>query len=219
LSCGEDGKINGFNQYRVGLNAGAFASDITFGGKIDPYIERRSVSASFEYHPNLDSTFSFGAGAGLGGRMDFDNAHAPPTRVSIDPGWLLSFAYSRRLMNGLGSKPFMLLSFSGGFAGAATHLTEPAAPGPSEQLLTGDIRAGLTVGKTFFRTISPYGSLRVFGGPIIWKYQGKSELGTDTRHVQIAAGMVTSLPKNFDLFAEVAPLFERGVTIGAGKSF
>jgi hypothetical protein len=152
--------------------------------------------------------------------MAFVNPHGDgQTHVSIDPGWLVSFAYSRRLMNGLGSKPFMLFSLSGGGSGAGTHLTAPVAPGPTEQLFAFDVRAGLTVGKTFFRTISPYASLRLFGGPIIWKYQGKSELGTDQRHVQLAVGMVTALPKGFDLFAEVAPLFERGVTIGGGKSF
>jgi hypothetical protein len=220
LTCKADGTIEGFEKYRVGASAGAFASDITFGGGIDPYIERRSVSASFDWHPNLKSTLSFGAGAGLGGRMVFHDAKTGGTaRVTIDPGWLVSFAYSTRLVDGLGSKPFVLVSISAGGSGAGTHATSPAPPGPNEQLLAFDVRGGVTVGKTFFRTINPYASARVFGGPIFWKYAGDTKLGTDQRHVQLAVGMVTLLPKSFDLFAEVAPIFERGVTVGGGKSF
>ena len=51
LTCGADGKIQGFDPFRVGLAFGAFASNVTFGDGIHPYIERESASASFEWHP------------------------------------------------------------------------------------------------------------------------------------------------------------------------
>ncbi|HVY48905.1 MAG TPA: hypothetical protein VHB21_23610 [Minicystis sp.] len=218
LTCKGDGTVEGFDRYRVGLNAAAFASDVTFGGGIDPYIERRAVTATFDVHPGLASTLSFGAGVGLGGRLAFMD-HALPVRETIDPGWLVTFAWSQRLVDGLGKKPFVLVSLSAGASGAGTHATAPAAAGPTEQLYAFDVRGGVTVGKTFFQTLSPYAAARIFGGPILWTYRGKSELGTDQRHVQLAVGMVTRLPAGFDAFAEVAPAFERGVTVGAGRSF
>jgi hypothetical protein len=214
LTCGADGKIQGFDPFRVGLAFGAFASNVTFGDGIHPYIERESASASFEWHPNLDTTLSWGAGASLGGRMIFDDVHE-----TIGAGWLVTFAYTRRLMTGLGSKPFMLMSFSAGVSEASTYPTTPAPNPGTEPLWAIDVRAGLVVGKTFWRTLSPYGAARVYGGPIIWKYAGQTRTGTDEGHFQIAAGMVASLPKGFDLFGEVAPIFERGVTVGVGKSF
>jgi hypothetical protein len=229
LTCKGDGTIEGFHPWRVGASFGTFASDVTFGDGIDPYIERRAVTASVEYHPNLDTTLQAGVGAGLGGRMTFERPRAcagsgrrcAPVRVdqTILPGWVATFAYSRRLMNGLGSKPFILLSISAGGSGAGTRGLEPTREEPAETLYAFDVRAGLTVGKTFFRTLSPYAAVRVFGGPIIWKLDGDTVMGTDTRHVQLAAGMLVSLPAELDAFAEVAPIFERGVTVGIGKSF
>ena len=151
--------------------------------------------------------------------MLYADPHGGPGHETIDAGWLFSVAYSRRLLDGAGKKPFMLLSISGGGSGAGIHPMTPQPASPGGQLYAFDIRAGLTVGKTFYRTISPYGSLRLFGGPIFWHEYGDTKLGTDQRHVQLAVGMVAALPKSFDMFAEVAPLFERGVTVGVGKSF
>ena len=67
--------------------------------------------------------------------------------------------------------------------------------------------------------ISPYIAVRAFGGPVIWSIDGETRTGTDKRHFQIAAGMVSNLPRGFDLFAEVAPFAERAVTIGGGVGF
>ena len=82
-----------------------------------------------------------------------------------------------------------------------------------------DLRVRLTVGKTFFDTLSPYAAVAAFGGPVFWNYRGSVTLGTDRNHYAIALGAVVSLPRGLDTFAEVAPLGERGVTIGGGKSF
>lgn len=89
----------------------------------------------------------------------------------------------------------------------------------SVSLFAFDIRLGLTVGKTFWNVLSPYAAVRAFGGPVIWNIDGQTRTGTDLRHFQIALGMVSSLPRGFDLFAEAAPGGERTVTIGGGVSF
>ena len=201
----------------MGATYGVFGSDLTFGeGASFVSIERRAVSAAFDLRWSETSTLSFGAGASLGGSMKLD-----ATRYTILPGWLFTVSYSRRLLDGRGAMPFLLLGVSGGGSGASTREVtygKRAAPA-SAFLYAFDIRVGLTVGKTFWNVLSPYAAVRAFGGPVIWKLAGKTRTGTDRYHVQTAAGMVCSLPRGVDLFAEVAPLGERSVTLGGGVGF
>ncbi len=70
-------------------------------------------------------------------------------------------------------------------------------------------RGGLTLGKSFWNTLSPYAVFRAFGGPVIWSYAGSAVLAGDLYHVQLGAGMVTALPRGFDVFVEGVPLGER----------
>ncbi len=162
---------------------------------------------------------------GLSGTLGVDAVTGkdarPARRFDITPGWLISGSWSRRLLDGTGSKPFVLVSVSLGVSGAWTREEVPAGvPAPDlAPFYAIDLRAGLTVGKTFFNTLSPYGAARVYGGPVIWKYDGSTTTGGDRYHFQLAVGLVTALPKGFDLYAEVAPGGERGVTVGGGKSF
>jgi hypothetical protein len=179
-------------------------------------IERYAVTAGIDYRFSPESTFGGGVGAGLGGLITVG-----AQRFHVDPGWLVTLSYSRRLLDGTGKKPFLVLGVSGGASGAGTEeelLPLGAAPATAT-LYAIDIRAGLTVGKTFWNTLSPYAALRAFGGPVLWSYAGKSVLASDLYHVQLGAGMVVALPRGFDTFAEVVPLGERAVTVGFGKSF
>jgi hypothetical protein len=179
-------------------------------------IERFAVTAGVDYRFSPTSTVGGGLGAGLGGLITVG-----ARRFQVDPGWLVTFSYSRRLLDGTGKKPFLVLGVSAGGSGAGTReeLTPAGAPPETAMLYAFDIRAGLTVGKTFWNTLSPYAALRVFGGPVFWGYDGKSVLASDLYHVQLGGGMVTALPRGFDLFAEGIPLGERAVTVGAGKTF
>jgi hypothetical protein len=141
-------------------------------------------------------------------------------RFLILPGWEVTFAYSRRLLDGHGNLPFLLLGISAGGSGAWTReeVTHGPTPGTTG-FYAFDIRGGLTVGKTFFNTLSLYAVARAFGGPVIWKYNGTTVLASDQYHVQLGGGVVTALPRAFDVFVEGVPLGEHGVTLGGGKSF
>jgi hypothetical protein len=108
---------------------------------------------------------------------------------------------------------------SGGGSGARTREEVFVGPAASAGLYAFDVRVGLTVGKTFFDTLSPYATLRAFGGPILWGYEGKTVLAGDLYHVQFGGGLVTALPRGFDVFVEGIPLGERAVVLGAGKGF
>jgi hypothetical protein len=158
-------------------------------------------------------TVGGGAGAGVGGLIVSRDA-----RYKVTPGWLVTGTWSRRLADGTGKKPFLLIGVAFGASGATTR-RELAMTEESASLYALDIRAALTVGKTFWSTLSPYASVRAFGGPVFWSHAGKSIVGSDTHHYQVALGMAMALPRGFDLFVDGAPLGERALAIGAGKSF
>jgi hypothetical protein len=174
------------------------------------------VSVSLDYRLGPANTFSIGGGAGLSGRLAMSGS-----RYEISPGWLFTASYSRLLLDGRGAAPFLLFGASFGGSGASTRAAVPfvmAAP-PSVSLYAIDLRLGLTVGKTFWNVLRPYAAVRAFGGPVIWKINSETRNGTDRRHFQLAAGLSSSLPRGVDLYAEIAPLGERAVTLGGGVAF
>ncbi|MBK6513441.1 MAG: hypothetical protein IPM79_05575 [Polyangiaceae bacterium] len=111
-----------------------------------------------------------------------------------------------------------MLSASLGAAGTPTRLG--AERGDYVGL---DFRFGATVGKTFFGWLSPYATLRAFGGPIFFFVDDESDaggarlrLGTDKFHFQGGLGAVFILPENLDLFVEGQPGAEQGGFAGLG---
>lgn len=196
-------------KYHVGVSYGVFGSTLTFGS-VEGDVLRRAAIATFEWRKSDTMTFQVGAGAALPGALTVGDE-----RIRIDPGFLVSVASSWRLVDGAGSKPFVLLALTGAASFASTARTN----GERAPFIAIDVRAGLTVGKTFFDVLSPYAAARVFGGPVFWRISGDALTGTDTHHYQIGAGMVVALPKYWDVFAEGAPLGERAVSVGGGRAF
>jgi hypothetical protein len=184
-------------------------------------IERLAVTASADYRLSPETTLGGGVGAGLGGVIGVETTPgASPTRYLVLPGWELTVSYSRRLLDGRGKAPFLVLGISGGGSGAWTRKEVLTGPSPGTSTLYAfDFRAGLILGKTFWNTLSPYAVVRGFGGPIAWGYGGQTVFATDLYHFQLGAGLVTLLPRGFDVFVEGVPLGERAVTLGAGKTF
>jgi hypothetical protein len=188
------------------------------------------VTASFDYRLSPVTTLGGGVGAGLGGVITVvppSASGAPPAnprRFLVLPGWEATLSYSRRLLDGHGNWPFLVLGISGGGSGASTRQetlgTPPigASPPSTSSLYAIDVRAGLLLGKTFWKTLSPYAALRGFGGPVLWEYAGSSVTGTDRYHYQVGGGLVTALPRGFDMFVEGVPLGERAITLGVGKA-
>jgi len=174
---------------------------------------RQAVSGSFEYQATATTTLSIGAGVGTGGTLV-----VPGERRTISPGWLASAAYARRLGDGQGPLPFVILGLSLGGSGARTRLATLPSAG-SSPFYAFDFRVGITVGKTFLEVLTPYAAARLFAGPVIWAHGGTTSVGTDQNHYQLAAGFVVSLPRGFDAFAEAAPFGERVATFGGGLSF
>jgi hypothetical protein len=173
------------------------------------------VTVSADYRLSPVTTVGGGAGVGLGGLLTTGGQ-----RYRVLPGWEITGAWSRRLLDGRGKLPFLVLAVSGGASGASTQEEVYSGPAPgTSSFYAFDIRAGLTVGKTFWSTLSPYAVVRAFGGPVLWGQGGKTQLESDLYHVQLGAGLVTTLPRAFDVFVEGVPLGERALTLGAGKTF
>ena len=80
---------------------------------------------------------------------------------------------------------------------------------------TTDLRASVTASRTLWDRLTPYFSVRVFGGPIFWR----GTTGSDTSHVQLAAGLGLELAPGWSLHVEGAALAERGLFGGLSVAF
>lgn len=167
----------------------------------------------------------FGAGTSFLGRIEMGGE-----RHILNPGWLGALTGSYRAWDGQGTLPFFgLLTMTVAASGAGTSkergapALQNASPSASKDenasFYAIDARLGLIVGKTFWNTLTPYAGVRVFGGPIFWRFQGQDIQGTDQYHYQLALGFSSSLPGKVDLFAEAVPLGERAFSIGGGLAF
>jgi hypothetical protein len=213
---GDDPDASLGQRWHAGVSYGVFGSDLSIIGGPSASIQREAVSASLEYRVSATTTWGGGAGAGVGGLLVTNG-----TRYTINPGWLLTALYARRLLDGRGQKPFLLFGMAFGASGASTQaqtFAVGATPARSS-LYAFDVRGALTVGKTFWGALSPYASVRLYGGPILWSLQSKTVVAGDDYHVQGAVGLAVALPDGFDAYAEGAPGGERGVTMGLGRSF
>lgn len=185
-------------------------TDLVFGDVPDAATERHAALVTSEFQISRRHTLQISAGGVLGGSLELDGR-----RFSIDTGWVGAVAFAWRLLEGEGYAPFLLssLSFS-----ASSARTEDDASGAAAHLTALDLRGGLTAGKTFWGVLSPYASLRVFGGPVFWSYDGEDIGGSDKYHYQPAVGAVVTLGP-VDLYGEWAFLGERALAGGAGVSF
>lgn len=213
-------------RFRAGLAYGVFGTDLSFSNDMEATIQRRAVSASFEYRLSERWNLVAGAGTSFLGRIDMGGE-----RHTLNPGWLGSISGSYRMWDGQGTLPFFgLLTMTIAVSGASTskERSAPALPqnvspsGSSDSdasFFAADARLGFIVGKTFWNALTPYAGVRVFGGPIFWRFQGQDIQGTDQYHYQLALGFSSSLPGGVDLFAEAVPLGERAVSVGGGLAF
>jgi hypothetical protein len=196
-------------RWHVGATYGATWSRLTIGGQ-SADIARRSVSASVELRPSSRWTVSLGGGAAVAGDLVLG-----ARRFTLDPGWIAAVAGSYRILDGTGASPFLIASVALSASGARSR---EDATGQTATFTTTDARGALTVGKIFWNAFGPFASVRGFGSPAIWTLDGKGVTGTDDYHYQVAVGVVAAV-KRLDVFAELAPLGEKAVTVGAGYAF
>ena len=109
---------------------------------------------------------------------------------------------------------FLTGSIGLGASHTSTHeQLDAGMRGPRVSLTAIDARGGVTAGRTF-GPLSPYLLARVFGGPVLWAWDGASTTGTDTHHFQLGAGASLSIGARATLLVDVSALGERAASLG-----
>lgn len=140
----------------------------------------------------------------------------------LRPGGSFSLGLGREWLGDTAGHGFLTtsLALSGTFAttSATTFATTGGLAGRDLYIAT-DFSFAMAVGKTFWNVWSPYLGARVFGGPIWWTAMSKTIPGQDPDHHAISVGSVLTLPGNFELAVDWAPVGARTVTAQVAVSF
>ena len=188
--------------------SGLFTSTrLRFSGGVAGDETRNVLMATIAYSPSPRVTLHASAGASLFGTLDMpDGAY----RFSSGPAALIGCSW--RLLEG---PEFILLTSGLSFSASRTE----SATVPSADYQAFDLRLGAEVGTTLFDLLRPYVPLRVFGGPVFWRYRGEGVTGTDTHHYQVGLGLALRVQRRINLFAEAIPFGERAVSLGLSTTF
>jgi hypothetical protein len=197
----------------VGASGIYTSTSIDFSNNTRMGETRSSLVASLAYHPTARLTFQLAAGGTLGGRLA-----SPVGNQDFSSGVAAAVGGSYRIVSM--PRAFVVLTGNLSFSRETTTLAGMnGMPDVSARYEAFDVRAGALVGTTLWKVLSPYAVGRVFGGPVLWTYQGSSVTGTDAHHYQLGAGATLLLARRFSVFAEGIPLGERSVSAGTAFAF
>lgn len=187
------------SNWAIGISGLLTSTNIHFTGGVHANERREEALLTIAHNLSQDLTLQVGGGALLAGHLDL-----PDGRHDFSPGFagLLGAAY--RVVDG---DAFVILTSALSFSESRTRLERRAA----ETYAAFDLRLGTILGVTISNTVSPYVPLRVFGGPIFWRYLGQTVTGTDAYHYQAGLGLALHLPLRVNLFAEGIPFGERAL--------
>jgi len=178
------------------------------------FVWEQAALATLQFRASDRWTLQASAGGIIAGALVLGNVvHR------MRPGWLYGAAASFRVLDGTGWMPYLIVSGSFSMSGTSTEPSDAAGTGFHAPLVSMDVSLVATVGKTFFRTLSPYLVGRVFGGPVFWQRGSEVSVGTDAYHYQVGVGISLAVLQRFDAFIEGAPFGERRVSAGAGVAF
>jgi hypothetical protein len=180
---------------------------LRFSGGIHGDQTRYAGLAALAYLPTPVLTLQFGAGATFGGSL-----RMPDGRHDFSPGPTAFVGASWRVFD---ADAFLVLTSLLSFSAAKTQLQGE----PSIGYEAFDLRLGAELGTTLLHVLRPYVPVRLFGGPVYWKYQGHSVNGTDTHHYQIGLGLGVAISRRIGAFAEGIPLGERALSAGLATAF
>lgn len=187
------------------LTASAVATDTTllFGEGRRADMQRALVFVALSVPLSNRLAFQGSVGGFVAGHL-----RTPARTTSLGPGAATSLGVSVRAVDGEGAAPLVIASL-------AASGTYAAADASARHFEAYDLRATGLVGKTIANRVTPYLLGRVFGGPAFWRWDdGARVQGTDLYKFQLGAGASAKLGP-IDLFAEVTPLGERAIALGA----
>ncbi|MET0793714.1 MAG: hypothetical protein ABW061_19500 [Polyangiaceae bacterium] len=192
-------------RWAVGVSGLYTSTRLRFSGSLHADQVRYASLASLAYLPTPRLVLQVGVGVAFGGSLT-----PPDAKYDFSPGPTgLLGADFRAYDDG---RYFVLLTSALSFAASRTHLADE----PSVGYQAFDLRLGSELGVQLAEIFRPYAVVRVFGGPVYWRYLGESVTGTDTHHYQVGAGAALRVAKAVNLFAEGVPLGERALSVGVG---
>jgi hypothetical protein len=200
-------------KWRMGASGLFTSTVIRFTDSLLPGETRYAGLVEVAYAPTSRLSLSVGAGAGVGGKL-----LAPDGAHDFTPGVVTTMGVSYRFLEPTTAigRFFLVGSAQVSFTGTATQLGNS---GPTTEYDALDFRVGAAAGLTWLRRLSAYAVVRGFGGPVLWTYQGSTELGTDTHHYQVGGGIALMVFRHLELFAEGVPLGEQAIAAGASVPF
>jgi hypothetical protein len=188
--------------WAASASASYTSTRLRFSGDVHADQTRYTTLAALAYFPTPAWAVQFGAGVSAGGSLEL-----PDGRHSFSAGPAALLGASWRVYD---ERVFVVLSSVLSFSAARTHLGSE----PSVAYEAFDLRLGGEVGTTVLKILRPYVPVRVFGGPVYWRYGGNSVTGTDTHHYQVGLGVAVRLAPPLNVFAEGIPLGERSLSAG-----
>jgi hypothetical protein len=200
-------------KWRAGAVYSFTSTTILFDDGVEADQTRHIALATLAYRPTREWTLTASSGSLFSGGLEVDR-----TAYEFAPGIVAALGASWRALDAEGLRPFVVFAGQLSYADAPTKEVS-VTNAPSIRYRAVDLRLGATAGWPIGRLLTPYALARGFGGPVFWRYQGESQVGTDAYKYQLGAGLSLILLRWLDLFVEGAPLGERGVTAGTGVSF
>jgi hypothetical protein len=169
---------------------------------------RNAVAATLAYAPTARLSLQLSAGVAFAGELE-----APNGTHEFNPGPSAAIGIVYTLISG---SPFVAVS---GVLSASHATTQLRGRGPSVNYDAFDLRVGVIAGVTLLDVLSPYLVARAFGGPVLWRYEGEAQTGTDAYHVQLGIGATVRPVETVAVFVEGVPLGEKALSGGASFAF
>lgn len=195
----------------MGLSYGFSDTRLLFVGG-DRFRFRQWASAA-SFLATLPDGLVLGASVGalMGGL-----AEGSADRWVIEPGLVWALTVGRRWFGTEAKIPFLLMV--GTISGSSTR-TRRLSDGQGAPLHAFDGKIDLSVGWTLGEAWSPYLAVRAFGGPVVWRIDGQTLIGSDLYHVSLAAGFNLSLSNRVSLYFDGAFVGMRSLGGGASLRF
>ncbi len=190
------------------VGASAAVSDTTLVFSDDQHLDLRQSAVTAIGGYAWPSRISVRAALGLlaGGTLDGEGR-----TFDLGTGFIASVGVARQWSR---APWFLSGSASAGASHASTREDLAAGMRGARVSFTAiDFRSGLTAGRSF-GPFSPYALVRVFGGPVFWRWDGDTITGTDTHHFQLGAGASLAIGARATLLVDIAALGERAASLG-----
>lgn len=195
-------------RWSVGVSGLATRTALRFDESLRADQRRYALLADFAYLPTRVLALDFAAGAALGGSLE-----APNGKHEFSAGPALAAGLTWRFLEA--PSHFALFTSQLSFVTSRTELGREW----SARYTALDLRLGGALGLNLAGFFHPYALVRIFGGPVFWRYEGQSVTGTDVHHYQLGVGLGFELGKRASLLAEVVPLGEQALSVGVSVAF